>query len=95
MIDDTSPLRYIYETYFPDELTKEWKRLTIDQLTHHYKIFTKNDTGFILMDYNHTNPYYVIQNKRNMNSIMFSRYIKYKKSCKDEIIQRDKTIYNG
>ena len=96
MIDDNSPLRYldidistyIYETYFPNKLAKEWKQLTIDQLKHHYKIFTKNDTGCILMDYNKINPYYITYKK--INPTIFLRYIKYKKSCKNEIIQRDK-----
>tara|TARA_Y100000590_G_C15168567_1_gene806454 strand:- start:141 stop:473 length:333 start_codon:yes stop_codon:yes gene_type:complete len=95
MIDNNSPLRYmnrdvsmhIYETYFPDKLAKEWKRLTLDQLKHHYNIFTKNDTGYLLMNYKSATPYY---SKRNINPTVLLKYIKYKTNCKNIIIQQDK-----
>ena len=95
MIDDNSPLRYIdrdvsihiYETYFPTKLAKEWKRLTLDQLKHHYNIFTKNDTGCILMNYKSITSYY---SRQNINPTIFLKYIKYKTSCKNIIIQQDK-----
>jgi hypothetical protein len=91
MIDEDSPLRfldmdvsrYIYETYYPPEINKQWKQLVMDQLKHHYKIFTNNKDNHVLINYDSPYLFWKYVHISHPNTKLFLEYINYKKRCKN------------
>ena len=89
-IEDNSPLRfldmdvgrYMYETYYPTKINREWKQLVMDQLKHHYKIFTDGNDNQILMHYRSGYAGWHYKRVSNVKSKLFLKYILYKSSCK-------------
>ena len=91
MIEDNSPLRfldmdvgrYMYETYYPTKINREWKQLVMDQLKHHYKIFTNGNDNKILINYRVGYPDWKYICMDNIRPKLFLEYINYKTDCKN------------
>ena len=94
MIEDDSPLRFLdmdaswhmYEKYYPPEINKQWKQLVMDQLKHHYKIFTNGKDNRILINYKTLYAYQDYIFVHDLEPKLFVKYVNYKTRCKTKLI---------
>ena len=94
MMEDDSPLRFLdmdasrhmYEKYYPPEINKQWKQLVMDQLKHHYKIFTNGKDNRILINYRSGYSNWKYIRRRDVNPKLFLKYVIYKTRCKTKLI---------
>ena len=84
MIEDRLPLKRKRECMDDlPEINKQWKQLVMDQLKHHYKIFTNGNDNSILMNYRsgYSDWKYICMD--NIRPKLFLKYINYKTDCKN------------
>ena len=88
MIEDHISLkrkRENMDTCESPEINKQWKQLVMDQLKHHYKIFTNGNDNNILINYRvgyHDWKYICMDNIRPK---LFLEYVNYKTDCKKNL----------
>ena len=86
MIEDHMSLkrkRESMDTCESPEINKQWKQLVMDQLKHHYKIFTNENDNNILINYRSGYSDWKYIYKDNLRPKLFLKYINYKTDCKN------------